>query len=88
MPTVKVVEHGNGDVSLGFESEGVFVPVAGIAAHRIEHYRDRARDLSERLKDENDTAAQEAVETLPISAKASEAKSEPEPESKSKGGTS
>jgi hypothetical protein len=66
MSGVVVVEHDNGNVSVGFESDGVFIPVAGIQAHRIEHYKERARDLGERLKDESDEAAAAAVAELPI----------------------
>jgi hypothetical protein len=83
-----VVEHGNGDVSIGFESEGVFVPVAGIAAHRIEHYKERAATLSERLEDKEDAAAQDAVDALPITSKKTRRKSESESTTKAEGGTS
>lgn len=78
MADVVKVEHGNGDVSLGFESDGVFVPISSIAAHRIEHYKERAQSLADRLEANPDDAdALAALDALPVSAKAkSEAKKE------------
>lgn len=69
MASVKVVEHGEGDHSVGFELDGVFIPVATIPAYRIEHYKERAKVLEQRAK-EGDEAAEQALEILPTSASA------------------
>jgi hypothetical protein len=67
MASVKVVEHGNGDVSIGVDIGDAYVPFAQVSAARIAGLQERARDLDERLKDDDDAAARDAVAALPHS---------------------
>lgn len=60
MPSVKAHENAAGDVAIGFESEGVFVPVASISKARIGHAVERRQDL-EKKASENDEIAAEAL---------------------------
>lgn len=65
MASVSVVEHGNGDVSIGVEIDGTYVPFSTVSAARIAHLQDRAASLNARLADEGDEAAQDAHGQLP-----------------------
>lgn len=70
---VKEVKHGNGDVSLGLDIEGAFVPFATVSAARIGHLTERAADLAAKLESsdpEEVKRAEEAIAQLPISSSA------------------
>lgn len=77
MANVVTVEHGNGDVSAGVEIDGTFVPFATVTKARIGHLQERASNLSKRLESddpEDVKRAQDAVDLLPISSKATKTK--------------
>lgn len=50
-----------GDVSIGIEEDGVFVPFATVPAHRIAHRVERGKQLAERVEG-GDEEAQKAVD--------------------------
>lgn len=77
MANVQVVEHGSGDVSIGVDVEGVYVPFASVTAARIAHLVERAAGLQARSESgdaEDEKRVREALDNLPVSSKASSAK--------------
>lgn len=68
MGSVVHVQHGDGSHSIGVEIDGVYVPFAGVTGARVQHLQDRAHDLGKRLENENDQAAKDAHDQLPIRA--------------------
>lgn len=70
MATVSVVSHENeaGDVLVGVERDGVFVPISTIPAYRFEHYRERGELLVERAAT-GDAEATTALELVPATTK-------------------
>jgi hypothetical protein len=61
MADVKVAENAAGDIALGVEVEGVFIPIAGVQAHRVGHLVERGHDLAEKVE-AGDLSAKETVE--------------------------
>lgn len=58
---VVTAKNAAGDVALGIEVEGAFIPFASVPAHRIQHAVDRHANLTERAK-ANDEEAQKVLE--------------------------
>jgi hypothetical protein len=71
VPDLHLVEHGNGDYSIGAEIEGVYVPFASVDAARVKHLQERAATIEERYDagdDEEKKRLDEATALLPTSA--------------------
>lgn len=88
MADLHVVENAQGDTFVGFESDGVFIPVASVSAARTAQLVQRGQDLGSRLEDENDKAAGEADDTFPVSVKGPKSAQKTTRSSSSKGGES
>lgn len=69
MPLAEHVTE-DGDVVVGVEHEGVFVPIQTIPAYRFDHYRERGEVLTERAK-EGDAEAAHALTLVPVKTKSS-----------------
>lgn len=63
MPDIVRAENAAGDVAIGFEAEGTFIPVAVVQAHRIQHLVERDADLKAKVK-AGGLGADEAQEVL------------------------
>jgi hypothetical protein len=58
---VVTAKNAAGDVAIGIEEDGAFIPIATVPAHRIEHAKERQAILNERAE-ANDEEAQKALE--------------------------
>jgi len=68
MSDVVKVEHENGDVSIGLELDGVYIPFASVTGARIAGLQERAANLAERSEaNPDDKAVAEALANLPTS---------------------
>lgn len=50
--SVELAQNGAGDYAIGATIEGVFIPFATVAAHRVRHLLDRDADLHAKADDE------------------------------------
>lgn len=72
MPSSAIVTHENeaGDVLVGVERDGVFVPFTTVPGFRFEHYRERGENLVERAA-AGDAEAASALSAVPATTKTS-----------------
>lgn len=72
MPDLSLVTGPSGDVHVGFDADGTFIPFAQVSGARIKQLQDRAADLSELSKSDDPEALKrhdEAAAALPYSTK-------------------
>lgn len=65
MTDVKITKNDAGDVFVGFDADGTFVPFANVSASRITQLQERHADLAAKLE-KGDLPAQEAAQSLPF----------------------
>jgi len=85
-----VVSHTNaaGDVSIGVEVDGVFVPVSTVPAQRVAHHVERHKTLVERAGDPGAKGHAEAKAALEAEYPQGGTKAPPKPTAKAKEETS
>ena len=65
MTDVKITKNADGDVFVGFDADGTFIPFANVGATRIKQLQERHADLAAKLE-KGDEPAKQAVESLPF----------------------
>lgn len=76
--SVHVVKLPNGDLQLGAEVEGVFVPFAGHSAGRVAQLIERGRNLAERAENGDERARDQIGEKLTAKSSGSKPKGKDE----------
>jgi hypothetical protein len=74
MADVHVITNEAGDYFVGFEADGVFVPIGGASAARVKQVQERAANLAELAKSDDPEAVKRhdvAAQASPYSVKGS-----------------
>jgi hypothetical protein len=79
--SVKLIQSGAGDYSIGAEIEGAFVPFLTLSAGRVSQLVQRGHDLQERAEQGDERARDLLGEAQKQKSSRSKSKSEPEEES-------